>query len=56
MHCIERDIPINLLTRLLPSACNYTCEDNSDDIYSTDCGGENAYNIYETQGGTNNML
>lgn len=45
MHCIERDIQINLFTRHT-SACNYTFEDTLDDIYSTDCGGENAYTTY----------
>lgn len=55
MLCIEPDIPINLFTRHT-SACNYTFEDTSDDIYSTDCGGENAYNIFETQGCTNKTL
>lgn len=34
------------------SDCNYACQDSSDDIYSEDCGGEHAYNMYEIQGGT----
>lgn len=50
--CIERDMRLSPFNRLSPSACNYKCGDNSDDIYSGDCGGKSAYNIYETQGGT----
>lgn len=51
--CIKHDIPIS---RLSPHHCNYTCENNADDVYSADCGGEVAYNIYETQGGIINIL
>lgn len=55
--CIERDIRLSHFTRLSPTACNYKCEDpDSDDIYSGDCGGESAYNIYETQEGTKYMI
>lgn len=54
--CIERDTRLSHFTRLSPSDCNYKCEDNSDDIYSGDCGGESAYNIYETQEGTKYMI
>lgn len=50
--CIERDIHESPFNRLLASACNIKCGDNSDDIYLEDCGGEGAYNIYELQGGT----
>lgn len=52
--CIDRDIRLSHFTRLSPSDCNYKCEDNSDDIYSGDCGGGSAYNLYEIQGGTCN--
>lgn len=45
--CIKQDIPFG---RLSPHYCNYKCENNADDVYSADCGGEVAYNIYETQG------
>lgn len=54
--CIERDTRLSHFTRLSPSDCNYKCEDNTDDIYSGDCGGESAYNIYETQEGTKYMI
>lgn len=50
--CFERDVNIYPLNELPPSACNFKCEDHSDDVYSGDCGGESAYNIYEIQGGT----
>lgn len=45
--CIEREIPNKPIHRLPPSDCYYKCEDESGE-----CGGGNAYNIYETQGGT----
>ncbi|XP_065944798.1 uncharacterized protein [Magallana gigas] len=47
--CIESDIHVNSFNRLLPSDCNYKCEDNTDVIYSGDCGGTSAYNLYEIQ-------
>lgn len=50
--CFERDVNIYPLNELPPSACNFKCEDYSDDVYPGDCGGESAYNIYEIQGGT----
>lgn len=50
--CFKRDVNIYPLNELPPSACNFKCEDHSDDVYSGDCGGEGAYNIYEIQGGT----
>eukprot|EP00105_Crassostrea_gigas_P040514 XP_019924662.1 PREDICTED: uncharacterized protein LOC105332718 [Crassostrea gigas] len=48
--CFERDVNIYPLNELPPSACNFKCEDNSDDVYPGDCGGESAYNIYGNQG------
>lgn len=55
--CFERDIRSGPFSRRLPASdCNFKCEDNSDNIYSGDCGGENAYNLYETQGGTLHMF
>lgn len=50
--CIKSDICLSSLNKLPPSACNNKFDDNSDDIYSGDGGGERAYNIYEIQGGT----
>lgn len=50
--CIETDVPVNSSNRLSPSDCNFTCGDNTDVIYSGDCGGNNAYNLYEIQEGT----
>lgn len=50
--CIQTDAPVNSSNRLSPSDCNSTCEDNTDDIYSGDCGGTSAYNLYEIQEGT----
>eukprot|EP00105_Crassostrea_gigas_P038717 XP_019922865.1 PREDICTED: uncharacterized protein LOC105328445 [Crassostrea gigas] len=47
--CIETDVPVNSSNRLSPSDCNFTCGDNTDVIYSGDCGGNNAYNLYEIQ-------
>lgn len=49
--CFERDVNIYPLNELPPYACNFKCEDNSDDVYPGDCGGESAYNIYGNQGG-----
>lgn len=53
--CIESDIHVNSFNRLSPSDCNYKCEDNTDVIYSGDCGGTNAYNLYEIQEGTSSI-
>lgn len=47
--CIQTDAPVNSSNRLSPSDCDFTCEDNTDDIYSGDCGGISAYNLYEVQ-------
>lgn len=47
LYCIESDIFLNFLIRLLFFVCNYICEDNLDDIYLIDWDGENVYNIYE---------
>lgn len=49
--CIESISYVNPLNRLSASDCNIKCGDNSDDIYLGDCGGTNAYNIYEIQEG-----
>lgn len=49
--CIESDIYGSPYNRFSASNCNIKCVVNSDDIYFEDCGGEGAYNIYETQGG-----
>lgn len=49
--CIESNTHITDVSpfNLLPaSGCNFKC---GDDIYLGDCGGESAYNIYETQKG-----
>lgn len=54
--CIKSNTNESHLNRLLASACNYTCKEQSDDIYSGECGGKRAYNIYETQGGTLYLL
>lgn len=50
--CIETDVPVNSSNRLSPYDCNFKCEDNTDVIYSGDCGGISAYNLYEIQEGT----
>lgn len=50
--CIESNVNLNPFNELPPSACNFTCEDNTDDIYSKECGGENAYNLLKFQEGT----
>lgn len=50
--CFERNIHVNPFNRLAASNCNVECEDKIDDIYSVDCGGKGAYNIYEIQRGT----
>uniref|UniRef100_A0A8W8NMZ7 WSC domain-containing protein n=1 Tax=Magallana gigas TaxID=29159 RepID=A0A8W8NMZ7_MAGGI len=47
--CIESVVPVNSSNRLSPADCNYKCEDNTDVIYSGDCGGISAYNLYEIQ-------
>lgn len=47
--CIESNVDLNPFNELPPSDCNFTCKDNTDDIYSKDCGGENAYNLFEVQ-------
>lgn len=52
MFSFERDSLISTFNRSSAFDCNYKCEDNADDTYSRDCGGESAYNMYETQGGT----
>lgn len=49
--CIENNINVSPFNRLSASNCNIKCVVNSDDIYFEDCGGESAYNMYETQGG-----
>lgn len=49
--CVEHDIHVSPSHRLSASDCNIKCGVNSDDIYLEDCGGESAYNIYETQEG-----
>lgn len=50
--CFKRGVIVNHFNRLSPSDCNFTCEDNTDVIYSGDCGGNNAYNLYKIQEGT----
>lgn len=50
--CIESNVNLNPFNKLPPSACNFTCEDNTNDIYSKDCGGKNAYNLFEFQEST----
>lgn len=50
--CIKSDVHVNPVNRLLSSDCNFTCEDNTDVIYSGNCGGIQAYNLYEIQEGT----
>lgn len=50
--CLKHDIRSSPINRLSPLDCNYKCENDADNIYSGDCGGEDAYNMYETQGGT----
>lgn len=49
--CIKSGNYINPNHRISPLSCDYKCEDKSDDIYPGDCGGTNAYNIYEIQKG-----
>lgn len=53
--CIESVVPVNSSNRLSPADCNYKCEDNTDVIYSGDCGGISAYNLYEIQEGTSSI-
>lgn len=50
--CFKRGVIVNHFNRLSPADCNYKCEDNTDVIYSGDCGGNNAYNLFEIQEGT----
>ncbi|XP_052693386.1 uncharacterized protein LOC128171648 isoform X2 [Crassostrea angulata] len=45
--CMQSDLNLNSFDKLSPSACNLTCEDNTDIVYAGDCGGENAYNLFE---------
>lgn len=49
--CFKSDIHIRPLHRRSPPECDLKCEDNSDDIYSGDCGGESNYNLYEIRKG-----
>lgn len=49
---MQSDVNVNPFDKLPPSACNSTCEDNTDVVYSGDCGGENAYNLFKIQEGT----
>lgn len=49
---MQSDVKANYFDKLSPSACNNTCEDNTDVVYSGDCGGENAYNLFEFKEGT----
>lgn len=53
--CIKSDVHVNPVNRLLSSDCNFTCKDNTDVIYSGDCGGIQAYNLYEIQEGTSSI-
>nr|XP_034321979.1 uncharacterized protein LOC109619625 isoform X2 [Crassostrea gigas] len=48
--CIKSNTNDSHLNRFPASDCTFICGDNSDDIYSGECGGKSAYNIYETQG------
>lgn len=54
--CIKSNTNDSHLNRFPASDCTFICGDNSDDIYSGECGGKSAYNIYETQGGTVYLL
>lgn len=47
----DHDIYLTPFNRRPASNCNFKCEGNSEDIYLDDCGGEHAYNVYETQEG-----
>lgn len=49
--CIKHDLRSITINSLPPLHCKYKCENNADDAYLADCGGEDAYNIYETQEG-----
>lgn len=49
---MQSDLILNSFEKLPSSACNLTCEDNTDIVYSGDCGGENAYNLFEYKEGT----
>lgn len=48
---MQSDVNVNPFDKLPLSACNSTCEDNTDVVYSEDCGGENAYNLFEFKEG-----
>uniref|UniRef100_A0A8W8NY72 WSC domain-containing protein n=1 Tax=Magallana gigas TaxID=29159 RepID=A0A8W8NY72_MAGGI len=48
--CIQSNTKKGHLNRLPASHCNFKCGDNSDDIFSGECGGNSTYNIYEVQG------
>lgn len=50
--CIKSNTNKGYLNRLPASHCNFKCGENSDDIFSGECGGNRTYNIYEVQGGT----
>lgn len=54
--CIKSNTNKSHLNRLPASACNYICKENSDDIYSGECGGKRAYNIYGSQGDILSMI
>lgn len=49
---MQSDVNVNSFDKRSPSACNHTCEDYTDVVYSGDCGGENAYNLFEFKEGT----
>lgn len=49
---MQSDVNENYFDKRSPSACNHTCEDNINVVYSGDCGGENAYNLFEFKEGT----
>lgn len=50
--CIKINTHGSPFDRRPASDCNFKCGVNSDDIYSGECGGKRAYNVYEIQGGT----
>lgn len=54
--CIKNNTHGSPFDRLPASDCNFKCGDNSDDIYSGECGGKRAYNVYEIQDGTSYIL
>lgn len=49
---MQSDVNVNSFDKLSPSACNLTCEEYTDVVYLGDCGGENAYNLFEFKEGT----